>query len=129
MSARRGRINFVGIAITAVIAAALGGAALFGPYYWDYLVVKEITRTVALTWEATGLHHKAEMKLDEEATNRELPDYIDYKSACTLAESGRMKVVNCAWVAHVYYPFTDYYKTLDFNVTSEVDGSGQVHTR
>lgn len=131
MFSRRGRlnVNIVSGAIFLGLVALVGGGALFGPYYWDYLTVKEITRSTALTYLETEIFQKAEQELQQQVQQRELPDYFDPNTMCTLNEDRKkLFVVRCEWTAYVYYPFTDYYKALHFTVTSETDAQGQVTT-
>jgi len=128
MARRRGRINIVGSLITLTILAAIAGSILFGPYYWDHQLVKETARSAALKWAESTLEHKAKQKLDDEWEYREIPSYIDKAAACSFNTSGRRKIVTCAWAAHVYYPLTDYYKTIYFETTSEVTAGGKVNT-
>ncbi len=124
MHPRRGRANILGILIILVLIAGIGGGALFGPYYWDHMVVKEVTRTSALTYIETQIEEKAVEQLHYEAERRDLGEYFDSYEFCTAAvQRNKTFKVNCTWTAYVYYPFTDYYKALPFSVTSEVVGA------
>lgn len=104
MFSRRGRlnVNIVSGAISLGLVVLVGGGALFGPYYWDYLTVKEITRSTALTYLETELFKKAEEELHYQVQQRELPDYFDPTTMCVLNEDRKKRfVIRCEWAAYV----------------------------
>jgi len=121
---RSGRINILTILLLLIVVAAGEAAWLFGPYYWDYQVMKEITKSSAREWDALG-EMKARAKLSHLLAKRGLDDYITERE-CNFEERGAVKVIDCRWVVDVYYPFTRYYKTLDFSLNTQIDGRGDV---
>ena len=119
---RQGKISIVGILMFLVaIVAALWGY-LFMPYYLVYFKMKEITKSVMLDW--VGLNEgKARRRLGEEFRRQEIPPYIEL-DFCELKTEGQERSVVCSWEVDVYYPFTDYYKTLEFEAWAMHDGVG-----
>lgn len=128
MRGQRGRVNIFGTTIILALLAIVAAGALFGPYYWDYLVVKELTRTAALTFVETEQPEKAKEELMVGVQQREVPEYFDPATMCTFEQNKVQYTVRCRWTAYVYYPLTDYYKALPFDVTSQVNAGGQVST-
>lgn len=119
---RRGRVQ--------ILTILLGGAALFGAYlfyvfgdyYLTYFKMKELTKSVMLDW--VGLNEgKARRRLGEEFRRQEIPDYVS-PEYCEFETNGQERSVTCTWEVDVYYPGTDYYKTLSFETWAMHDGVG-----
>lgn len=119
---RQGKFNIVSLFfLVAILGSALWGY-LFMPYYLVYFRMKEITKSVMLDW--VGLNEgKARRRLGEEFRRQEIPDYVPM-DLCELKTEGQERSVTCTWEVDVYYPFTDYYKTLSFEVWAMHDGVG-----
>jgi hypothetical protein len=112
MRQRRGRISLFTLLLLIGIAAGIAGTHRFGPYYWDYWQMKEITKSTARTWRVLG-RNAADEKLATMIEDRNLSDYID-PSFCDLHEVGSGFRVQCSWEVDVYYPFSESIRTLSF---------------
>jgi len=86
--------------------------------------MKEITKACAHEWDGLG-EMKARAKLPNLLAKRGLDSYITERD-CNFEERGALKVIDCRWVVDVYYPFTRYYKTLDFSLTTQIANGGDV---
>ena len=121
---RRGRVQFLTIVL--LLAASVAGYFLytFGPYQLDYLNMKEVVKSSALAWyahvEETAARDKFTIAMGEKG--------IDYITAedCTWEHREDLYMVSCYWVVDVFYPGTDYFKTLEFEVGAEADKRGTV---
>ena len=113
MRQRKGRISLFSLILLLVIAAGIVGTKRFGPYYWDYWQMKEITKTTARTWRILGMQAATE-KLGVMLQDRGLSDYID-ASFCDLSEFRDGYRVACSWEVDVYYPFSETIRTLSFS--------------
>lgn len=122
---RRGRVSLLGALLVLAIAAVVYGVWLFGPYYWDYLKMKQIAKTAVLDWHAFDSERHARSRYMTELKARHIPDYID-PEACSFEEESGLRIVECDYSVDVYYPFTDYYKTLHFHVYTDIDQSGEL---
>lgn len=119
---RSGKVSVINILLFALLAGGALWAYLFSPYYIVYFKMKEITKSVMLDW--VGLNEgKARRRLGEEFRRQDIPDYIE-TTFCDLKTVGNTKSVTCSWEVDVYYPFTDYYKTLSFETWATHDGVG-----
>jgi len=119
---RRGKFNIVGLLLFLALAAVMVWAYLFLPYYIVYFKMKEITKSVMLDW--VGLNEaKARRRIGEEFRREEIPDYVTL-DMCEFKTEGQERSVTCDWEVDVYYPFTDYYKTLTFETWAMHDGVG-----
>ena len=117
---RSGRINIIGILLTLTLAVAALGAYLFVPPYVVYYKMQNITKTLVLEW--AGLNEDAgHRRLPVELHTQEIPSYITI-DMCQFKTDGNNKIVTCDWDIDVYYPFTDYYKTLTFETYAMHDG-------
>ena len=121
---RSGKVGLVGSILVAVLA--LGGyfANVFVPPIWTHQQMRQLTQSVALDWAQLN-RAKAERRIREEFRRQEVPNYIA-DDACKLEERGTSKIVACAWAVDVFYPPTDYYKTLTFTTRCEVDSQGNI---
>jgi hypothetical protein len=104
------------------VGAVLGW--LFVPYYLDYLNMKEVVKSSSLAWYA----HVEESAAREKFRIAMKTKGIDYITAdnCSFEKSGEFYTVSCYWVVDVYYPGTDYFKTLEYEVSAEADQRGKV---
>ena len=122
MRSRRGGISWFTLLLIGLLAGGTMLTHRFGPYYWDYWQMKEITKSTARTWKMFG----REDGLDKLATlidDRGLSDYLD-PSFCDLIEHHDGVRVQCSWEVDVYYPFSEEYRTLSFQTEhfESVDG-------
>jgi len=121
---RSGRINILSLLLLLALVAGGGACWLFGPYYWDFEVMKEITKSSAREWSALG-ELKGRAELTHLLAKRELDDYITERD-CTFEERGSMKIIDCRWVVEVPYPYTSHTQVLDFSLTTQIDARGDV---
>ena len=117
---RRGKAQVLSILLTLGLAFGAYLLYTFGDYYITLFKMKELTKSVMLDW--VGLNEgKARRRLGEEFRRQEIPEYIspDY---CEFQTVGNERSVTCSWEVDVYYPGTDYYKTLSFEAWAMHDG-------
>ena len=121
---REGRVQILTILL--VLVAAVGGflAYLFVPYHLDYMNMKEVVKSSALAWYAHVEEHASREKWRISMKEKEI-DYITPED-CTWEKRGDIYAVSCYWVVDVYYPGTDYFKTLEYEVAAEADQRGKV---
>ena len=121
---RAGRVQFLTLVL--VLAVAVGGffSWLFVPYYIDYMNMKEVVKSSALAWYAHLEEHAAREKF-RISMNEKGIDYITAED-CLWQKQGEFYSVSCYWVVDVYYPGTDYFKTLEYEVGAEADQRGKV---
>jgi hypothetical protein len=112
MRHRTGRINLFTVVLVLAVAAGIVGTKRFGPYYWDYWQMKEITKSTARTWRVLG-RQAADDKLATMIEDRGLADYID-PAFCDLKELNDGLRVQCSWVVDVYYPFSETIRSMSF---------------
>jgi hypothetical protein len=96
----------------------------FGPYYWDYWKMKEVTKTTALQWRVYSKKAAVE-KLQHMLSLGEFgDDYID-PAFCSLEDLKSSLRVSCYWEVDVEYPFSDRVRTLVFTTEhiETLDGS------
>jgi len=96
----------------------------FGPYYWDYWKMKEVTKTTALQWRVYSKKAAVE-KLHHMLTPGEFgDDYID-PSFCSMEDLKSRLRVSCYWEVDVEYPLSDKVRTLVFTTEhiETLDGS------
>ena len=122
---RAGRTNIFSILLLAAVGVVLVGAWTFGPYYLDFMYVKEASASAALKWYAEederGGRNRLVQKLEENGI-----DYLDPKQ-CEFSRSRDMTIrVYCHYEVYAYYPFSDYYKILPFEVDNYVDSRGNL---
>jgi len=99
-----------------MILAVLVGSLLahrFGPYYWDYWKMKEITKTTALHWKVYS-RKAAEEKLVYMLSEKEFGDNYIGPDFCGFSETSKTRTVWCSWEVEVNYPFSDHIRTLSF---------------
>ena len=122
--ARTGRINFIAVVLIVAAIAAITFIYRFGPYYWDYWKMKEITKTTALQWKVYS-KKAAEEKLRHMVSPSEFGDDYIEADLCHFEDGGKRLTVWCAWEVDVYYPFSENIKTLSFSTehTESMDGS------
>ena len=109
------------------VGVAVGGVWLFGPYYYDAFVMRDITVRSALEWHHSESKEEGKKHLVKLLYGREIPDYINEKH-CEFNEWESIREVTCEWQVDVMIPWTDRYETLDFSVTTEVDQSLNIET-
>jgi hypothetical protein len=112
MMSRSGRISLFSVVLILVIASAVMMVQRFGPYYWDFWQMKEITKTTARTWKVLG-RQVADDKLANMIEDRGLVEYLD-PSFCDMVDQNKGVRVHCSWEVDVYYPFSETIKTLEF---------------
>jgi hypothetical protein len=119
---RAGRVNMFAVAMLVVFAAGALLVERFGPYYWDYWKMKEVTKTAALHWKVFS-RKAAEEKLRSMLDDKEISEYIE-PSYCIFEDGLKRGTVYCSWEVDVFYPFSDSYRTLDFHTehTVQMDG-------
>lgn len=122
--AEAGRVQILTLIL--VLVLSLGGflAYLFVPYHLDYMNMKEVVKSSALAWYAHVEEHAAREKF-RISMNEKGIDYITAED-CTWEKRGEFYAVSCYWVVDVYYPGTDYYKTLEYEVAAEADQRGKI---
>ena len=121
---RSGKMNIFGLILFLGLVAGLVLAYVFVPPWLVYVKMQEITESVVLDWE--GLNEgKARRRLPEELRRQEVPEYIT-PEMCEFKQDGKNKEVSCYWEIDVYYPYTDYFKTLSFETWAMHDGVGLV---
>lgn len=121
---RAGKVGIVGTILLVILAIGGYFANVFVPPYWTHQTMRQVTESVALDWAQLN-RAKAERRIGEEFRRQEVPNYIP-DDACKLEERGTSKIVTCTWAVDVFYPPTDYYKTLAFTTRCEVDPHGNV---
>ena len=94
----------------------------FGPYYWDYWKMKEVTKTAALQWKVYS-RKAAEEKLRSMLDDKDISQYIE-PSYCQFEDRLNAVAVYCSWEVDVYYPFSENYRTLDFSTEHVVSMDG-----
>ena len=112
MTSRRGGISFFSLFLIVILAVGVLLVHRFGPYYWDFWQMKEITKTTARTWKMFG-RQEAEGKLATLIEDRGLVDYLD-PTFCDLITQNKGVRVHCSWEVDVYYPFSENIRTLAF---------------
>lgn len=122
---RAGRISGSSMLLLLLIAVGLAWAGIFGPYFWDEQVVREAAAASLREWRTEESLDRGKNKFANRL-EKESIDYIDPVVDCKFSMEGKIRYLECGWVAHVYYPGTNYYKTLNFNTTSECDEDGSV---
>jgi len=119
---RAGRINMIAVVLLLVLASGILLLERFGPYYWDYWKMKEVTKTAALHWKVFS-RKAAEEKLRLMLDDKDISEYIE-PSYCKFQDKLKRATVFCSWEVDVYYPFSENFRTLDFytEYTVEMDG-------
>ncbi len=121
---RAGRVQFLTLVL--LLLAGLGGffAWLFVPYHIDYMNMQEVVKSSALAWYAHVEEHASREKFRISMKEKGI-DYITAED-CAWQKQGDLYSVSCYWVVDVYYPGTDYFKTLEYEVSAEADQRGKV---
>ena len=70
-------MNLLTILLLGAVVAFVGGVVLFGPYYWDYLVMREITQAAVLEWYNAESQEAGKKRLQRELVKNDIPSYID----------------------------------------------------
>lgn len=121
---RRGRVQLLTVFLLFAVSVVGFFAYLFAPYHLDYLNMKEVVKSSALAWYAHVEEHASREKF-RIAMNEKGIDYITAED-CTWEKRGEFYTVSCYWVVDVYYPGTDYFKTLEYEVGAEANQRGGV---
>jgi hypothetical protein len=121
---RQGRVNWLTVVLVLLLAAVGLWAKLFLPYYIDYLNMREVVKSSAMEWYANQVEASARTRLTQQLGVKGI-DYVTIDD-CSFTQAGLTQTVGCAWTVSVYYPFTKYYKRLDFSSTFEVNERGDV---
>lgn len=122
--ARQGRVQILTLLLLMVLAVGGFFAYLFVPYHIDYMNMKEVVKSSSLAWYAHVEEHAAREKF-RIAMNEKGIDYITAED-CSWEKRNELHIVSCAWIVDVYYPGTDYFKTLEYEVGAEADQRGKV---
>jgi len=122
--ARGGRVQILTILLLFILAVGGFFAWLFVPYQLDYMNMKEVVKGSAIAWYAHVEEHAAREKFRIAMKEKEI-DYITAED-CQWEKRGEFYTVSCFWIVDVYYPGTDYYKTLEYEVSAEADQRGVV---
>jgi len=124
---RAGRVNFIGLLMVLASGVIGAGVWIFGPYYYDAFIMRDITVRAALEWHHSESKQEGKKHLVKLLYSREIPDYIDEKH-CGFNEWENIREVSCDWQVDVMIPGTDRYETLEFSVTTEVDQNLNIET-
>jgi hypothetical protein len=110
---RRGKIN--GLAVVLILGAfvAMVFVQRFGPYYWDYWKMKEVTKTAALHWKVYSQKAAVE-KLEHMMSAKQFGDDYIEPGFCSWEDFKSEVRVSCYWEVDVEYPFSDKVHTLVF---------------
>jgi hypothetical protein len=122
MRKRAGRISFVTVILLLLIGTSVSVVYRFGPYYWDYWQMKEVTKTAVHTWKVVG-RQASEDKLVAMIDDKNLAEYID-PSFCEFSDFRGSIRVHCSWEVDVYYPFSEKIRTLAFQTEHEEEMDG-----
>jgi hypothetical protein len=122
MSRRAGRANVLTIILVLIVAVIGVGAYTFVPYYIDYLNMKEVTSSSALAWYASTEESSAHTRFNKGLETKGI-DYVS-EDDCLFKKTDDTIQVYCYWEAYAYYPLTDYYKIVEFEVDTYVDSRG-----
>jgi hypothetical protein len=121
---RGGRVNVLGVLLVLLFIGGAGWAWIFGPYFWDYQVMREATAAAAREWRTAESKDKGVIKLWRRVEKEEMT-YIP-ETACSFQEEGTNRMIFCAWDVNVYYPGTEYYRTLSFSLDTTCDAEGDI---
>ena len=121
---RAGRVNGFTVLLLVLVAGLGLGAKLFVPYAIDYLNMREVVKSATLEWYASQAESAARARLTHQLEVKGI-DYITVDN-CSFTQAGLTQMVSCSWVVDVYYPFTKYYKRLEYSSTFEVNERGDV---
>ena len=122
MRSRSGGFKPLTLILVFIIGSAITLVFRFGPYYWDYWQMKEITKTAVRTWKIVG-RQAGEDKLVTMIDDKGLAEYID-PAFCDFHEAQRSIRVQCSWEVDVYYPLSENIRTLAFWTEHEEDMDG-----
>jgi len=122
MRQRGGRINLFTVIIILALAGTYVMVDRFGPYYWDYGLMKEATKSAVRTWKMAG-RQAGEEKLSDMIEDKDMSDYIE-ASFCDFTEHAGTARVRCSWEVDVFYPFSDKTRTLSFYTEHEEEMDG-----
>ena len=122
MRSRRGGFSALTLIVGLLVAATTVMVFRFGPYYWDYWQMKEITKSTVRTWKIVG-RQAGEDKLVSMIDDKGLAEYID-PAFCDFVDTRSAIRVHCSWEVDVYYPFSESIRTLAFRTEHEEDMDG-----
>lgn len=118
---RRGRVQVLTILMFLVGGAALYLIWVFWPYVKVYVEMREVAKSVVIEW--AGMNEgKAKRRIQEEFRKQDIPEDQLTLDNCELKKEGNERMVHCDWELDVYYPPTQYYKTLSFDILAVHDG-------
>jgi hypothetical protein len=117
-------MNILSFLLVVILAAVGYFAYTFVPYFIDYLNMKEVVKASALSWYAKEEEKAGRTRFKKGLSDKGV-DYV-FPEDCSFAEQEGLYVVSCEWYVDVYYPGTDYYKTLEFWATASADKRGGV---
>lgn len=121
---RQGRVNGLTVVLVLLLVVVGVGAKLFVPPHIDYLNMREVVKSATLEWYASQMESAARTRLTQQLGVKGI-DYITVDS-CSFTQAGLTQMVSCSWTVDVYYPFTKYYKRLEYSSTFEVNERGDV---
>ena len=122
MRSRTGGSNLLTLILLLLIGGGVSMVYRFGPYYWDFWQMKEITKTAVRTWKVVG-RQAGEDKLVAMIDDKGLAEYID-PAFCDFHEAQSAIRVHCSWEVDVYYPLSENIRTLAFRTEHEEDMDG-----
>ncbi len=76
MRSRSGGFNLFTLFLVLLFGSIITLVFRFGPYYWDFWQMKEITKTAVRTWKIVG-RQAGEDKLVTMIDDKGLAEYID----------------------------------------------------
>lgn len=122
---RRGRSSPLGMVV--LVGLIIGGffLYLYGPMYWDYYNVKEISRQVAIEWKQNQDLTWAKQSLIGDLKKKKVSYDVEDKS-CRLRMVSQRFEINCEWTAYAEYPLIK--KTIEktFTLHTEVKLDGEI---
>ena len=125
MRGGRGRSNPLSMALLAMIALGCYGGYLFGPPHWDYMNMKELSRTAALEWKVSGQLSSAQLKLLSGMKKKHISTEIE-DNDCKFREMRSTLTIICEWSIYVDIPFQKDPVERAYRIDTKVHSNGDV---
>lgn len=122
---RSGRMAGSSILLILLAIFGLAWGGIFGPYFWDEQVVREAGSAALREWRTTESLEKGKAKLASRLSKEGI-EYIDPVADCKFTMDSGYRYLECGWNPSVYYPGTQYYKTLSFYLSIACDSEGSI---